>query len=82
MKKLLLFPVVLFFSLQGISQLLSWAPEFATESADPFTITMDAGIGNKRCLTTVHRMFMFILGLLPLPVQAPQIGGMCKLHGE
>ncbi len=50
MKKLLLFSFVIFCSFQGFAQLLSWTPDFATESADPFTITMDASFGNKGLL--------------------------------
>lgn len=49
MKKLLLLPVLfLLFSLQGFTQLLSWTPDFATESSNPFKITMDASKGNQQ----------------------------------
>ncbi len=50
MKKLLLFSVVLLFSFNGFSQLLSWTPDFATENASPVSITMDARYGNKGLL--------------------------------
>lgn len=50
MKKYLLTPVILFFSLQSFSQLLSWTPEFPTESSAPVTITVDANYGNKGLL--------------------------------
>jgi hypothetical protein len=50
MKKLLLFSFVVLFSFNGFSQLLSWTPDFPTESSDPFVITMDANYGNKGLL--------------------------------
>jgi len=53
MKKLLLFSFVFLFSFNGFAQLLSWTPDFATESADPFTITMDANYGNKGLLNHI-----------------------------
>ncbi|MFS8082878.1 MAG: alpha-amylase family glycosyl hydrolase, partial [Ginsengibacter sp.] len=37
----------LLFSLNSYSQLLSWTPSFATESSDPFVITVDGARGNK-----------------------------------
>ncbi len=46
MKKFTLSLLILF-SLNGYSQLLSWTPAFATESADPFVITVDGTRGNK-----------------------------------
>ena len=50
MKKLLLFFLVFLMAFQGFSQLLSWTPDFATESTNSFTITMDANFGNKGLL--------------------------------
>lgn len=50
MKKLLFSFSILFFSFQSFSQLLSWSPDFPTESTTPFTITMDANYGNKGLL--------------------------------
>lgn len=50
MKKALLFCIVILFSYQSFSQLLSWSPDFATESTTSFTITVDATYGNKGLL--------------------------------
>lgn len=50
MKKCLLFFTILFFSFQSFSQLLSWTPDFPTESSTPVTITVDANYGNKGLL--------------------------------
>src|SRR3569623_1437229 len=50
MKKLLLLFTILFFSFQSFSQLLSWTPDFPTESSTPVTITVDANYGNKGLL--------------------------------
>ncbi|MEP7080115.1 MAG: alpha-amylase family glycosyl hydrolase [Ginsengibacter sp.] len=46
MKKFTLSLIILF-SLNGYAQLLSWTPSFATESANPFVITVDGSRGNK-----------------------------------
>jgi hypothetical protein len=50
MKNLFLFSFVLLFSFQAFAQLLSWTPDLAKESSNPFTITMDANYGNKGLL--------------------------------
>lgn len=50
MKKYLLAFVIVFFSFQSFSQLLSWSPQFPTESSTPVTITVDANYGNKGLL--------------------------------
>jgi 1,4-alpha-glucan branching enzyme len=50
MKKWLLSFIILFFSFQTFSQLLSWTPDFPSENASPFTITVDANYGNKGLL--------------------------------
>jgi 1,4-alpha-glucan branching enzyme len=50
MKKLILFFSILFFSFQSFSQLLSWTPDFPTESSTPVIITVDANYGNKGLL--------------------------------
>ncbi len=50
MKKWLLFISIIFFSFQSFSQLLSWTPDFPTESSSPVTITVDANYGNKGLL--------------------------------
>lgn len=47
MKKVLLPLMIVFFSLQSFSQLLSTNPDFPLESSDPVTITMDATKGNQ-----------------------------------
>ncbi|MEO6820633.1 MAG: alpha-amylase family glycosyl hydrolase [Ginsengibacter sp.] len=47
MKKLASILFIIFSSFTGTAQLLSWAPDFATESTNPFIITMDATKGNK-----------------------------------
>ncbi|MDE3185491.1 MAG: T9SS type A sorting domain-containing protein [Bacteroidota bacterium] len=64
MKKLLLFSFVLFFSFQGFAQLLSWTPDFATESTNPFTITMDANYGNKGLLNHTASDVYVHIGLI------------------
>jgi 1,4-alpha-glucan branching enzyme len=46
MKKSLLVFFILLFYHQTFSQLLSWTPDFATESTTPFVITADATKGN------------------------------------
>ncbi|MGN6541615.1 MAG: hypothetical protein ACTHKY_12480, partial [Ginsengibacter sp.] len=50
MKKYLLAFVIVLFSFQSFSQLLSWSPQFPTESSTPVTITLDANYGNKGLL--------------------------------
>ena len=50
MKKWLLSFIILIFSFQSFSQLLSWTPDFPTENTSPFTITVDANYGNKGLL--------------------------------
>jgi 1,4-alpha-glucan branching enzyme len=50
MKKLLLSFSIIFFSFQSFSQLLSWTPDFPTESSTPVTITVDANYGNQGLL--------------------------------
>ena len=50
MKKLVLFSLVIFLGFNGFSQLLSWTPDFPTESTNPLTISMDASFGNKALL--------------------------------
>ncbi len=47
MKKLLLVFFIFHVSFSGFSQLLSWTPDFTSESTTPFTITVDASKGNK-----------------------------------
>jgi 1,4-alpha-glucan branching enzyme len=42
--------ILLFFSLHGFSQLLSWTPNFIQESSTPVVITMDANKGNMGLL--------------------------------
>ena len=51
MKKTLLGSfILLFFSFQSFSQLLSWSPDFIQESSTPVVITMDATKGNQGLL--------------------------------
>jgi 1,4-alpha-glucan branching enzyme len=50
MKKYLLFFVIVFFSFQSFSQLLSRTPQFPMENSTPVTITVDANYGNKGLL--------------------------------
>lgn len=51
MKKALLGSFILiFFSLQSFSQLLSWTPDFIQESSTPVVITVDATKGNQGLL--------------------------------
>lgn len=50
MKKLLFFSFLILLCFNGFSQLLSWTPDFPTESSDPLVITMDANYGNKGLL--------------------------------
>ena len=50
MKKYLLSFIILFFSFQSFSQLLSWTPDFPMESSSPVTITVNANYGNKGLL--------------------------------
>jgi 1,4-alpha-glucan branching enzyme len=50
MKKYLLSFVIVFFSFQGFSQLLSWSPQFPMENSTPVTVTVDANYGNKGLL--------------------------------
>lgn len=50
MKKYLLSIIILFFSSQSFTQLLSWSPDFITESSTPVTITVDANYGNHGLL--------------------------------
>ena len=47
MKKYLLSFMIVFFSFQSFSQLLSWPPDFPTESTTSFTITMNANYGYR-----------------------------------
>jgi 1,4-alpha-glucan branching enzyme len=50
MKKYLFSFVIVFFSFQSFSQLLSWSPQFPMEGSTPVTITVDANYGNKGLL--------------------------------
>lgn len=51
MKKLLLLSsLFLLFTVTGFTQLLSWTPDFATESSDPFKVTLDATKGNQELM--------------------------------
>lgn len=50
MKKYLLSAFLSFFFFQGFSQLLSWSPDFPTETGGTFVVTMDANYGNKGLL--------------------------------
>lgn len=62
MKKYLLAFVIVLFSFQSFSQLLSWSPQFPTESSTPVTITLDANYGNKGLLnyTPVSDVYVHI----------------------
>jgi len=50
MKKCLLTFVIVFFSFNSFSQLLTWSPQFPLESSTSVTITVDANYGNKGLL--------------------------------
>jgi 1,4-alpha-glucan branching enzyme len=62
MKKYLLFFLIVFFSSQSFSQLLSWSPQFPMESSTPVIITVDANYGNKGLLnyTPVNDLYVHI----------------------
>ncbi|HSV12166.1 MAG TPA: alpha-amylase family glycosyl hydrolase, partial [Hanamia sp.] len=62
MKKYLLSFVIVFFSFQSFSQLLSWSPQFPMENSTPVTITVDANYGNKGLLnyTPVTSVYVHI----------------------
>lgn len=47
MKKGLLFLAVIFLSAPLFAQLLSWSPNFPTETSGSFEITMDGSKGNQ-----------------------------------
>src|ERR1043166_3961065 len=49
MKKLILFPLLMFV-IAANAQLLTWTPDFIHEASNPVTITMDANYGNKGLL--------------------------------
>lgn len=62
MKKFLLPAVIVLFSLQSFSQLLTWTPNFPVESSTPVVITVDAAKGNQGLLnyTPVTDMYVHI----------------------
>lgn len=60
MKKYLLLLIVICFSHKNFAQLLSWTPEFPTESSSPVTITADANYGNKGLLDFSSDVYVHI----------------------